>query len=86
MPHKEGHLLVDVVFLFLKHTFNIPLSMVKLLITPWMVYQYTQSLQKIQASFLTQLPERKETAQGFHNEANGNYKTVAEFNGCDRSI
>ena len=26
---------------------------------------------KLQASFLTQLPERKETAQGFHNEANG---------------
>jgi hypothetical protein len=25
----------------------------------------------IQASFLTQLPERKETAQRFHHEANG---------------
>ena len=25
----------------------------------------------IQASFLTQLPERKETALGFHHEANG---------------
>jgi hypothetical protein len=25
---------------------------------------------KIQASFLTQLPKRKETAQGFHHEAN----------------
>jgi hypothetical protein len=35
---------------------------------------------KIQASFLTQLPERKETAQGFHNEANGNFKAVTEFN------
>jgi hypothetical protein len=35
---------------------------------------------KIQASFLTQLPERKETAQGFHNEANGNVKAVTEFN------
>ena len=31
-----------------------------------------------QASFLTQLPERKETAQGFHHEANGDFKT--EFN------
>ena len=31
---------------------------------------------KIQASFLTQLPERKETAQGFHHEANGDFKTV----------
>ena len=26
---------------------------------------------KIQVSFLTQLPERMETAQGFHHEANG---------------
>jgi hypothetical protein len=31
---------------------------------------------KKQASFLTQLPERKETTQGFHHEL--------EFNGCDR--
>ena len=30
----------------------------------------------IQAPFLTQLPERKETAQGFHHEANGDFKTV----------
>uniref|UniRef100_A0A4W5ME07 Kinesin-like protein KIF14 n=1 Tax=Hucho hucho TaxID=62062 RepID=A0A4W5ME07_9TELE len=33
---------------------------------------------KIQMSFLTQLTERKETPQGFHHEANG------DFNGCDR--
>ena len=39
---------------------------------------------KIQASFLTQFPERKETAQGFHHEANGDFKTVTELNGCDR--
>ena len=32
---------------------------------------------KIQESFLTHLPERKETAQGFHCE-------VTEFNGSDR--
>ena len=38
----------------------------------------------IQVSFLTQLPERKETAQGFHHEANGDFKTVTEFNGCNR--
>ena len=38
---------------------------------------------KIQASFLTQLPERKETAQGFYHEANGDIKTVTEFNGCE---
>ena len=31
---------------------------------------------KIQASFLTQLPERKGTAQGFHHEANDDFKTV----------
>ena len=31
----------------------------------------------IQASFLTQLPERKETDQGFHHEANGDFKTVS---------
>jgi hypothetical protein len=29
-----------------------------------------------QASFLTQLPEMKETVQGFHHEANGDFKTV----------
>ena len=34
---------------------------------------------KIQASFLTQLPESKETAQGFHHEDNGDVKTVTEF-------
>jgi hypothetical protein len=39
---------------------------------------------KIQVFFLTQLPERKETAQGFHYEASGNFKTVTELNGCDR--
>jgi hypothetical protein len=37
--------------------------MVKLLITLWLVYQYT-------------LQERKETAQGFHHKANGDFKTV----------
>ena len=37
---------------------------------------------KIQASFLTQLPERKETALGFHHEVNGDFKTVPKFNGC----
>ena len=39
---------------------------------------------KIQTSFLTQLPERKETAQGFPHEANGDFKAVTQFNGCDR--
>ena len=39
---------------------------------------------KIQTSFLTQLLERKETALGFHHEAHGDFKTLMEFNGCDR--
>ena len=39
---------------------------------------------KIQVSFLTQLPERKETAQGFYHEANGDFKTVTVLHGCDR--
>jgi hypothetical protein len=39
---------------------------------------------KIQTIFLTQLLEMKETTQGFHHEANGDFKTVTEFNGCDR--
>ena len=29
---------------------------------------------KIQVSFLTQLPERKKSAQGFHHEANVDFK------------
>jgi hypothetical protein len=32
-----------------------------------------QATTKIQASFLTQFLERKETAQGFHHEANGDF-------------
>jgi hypothetical protein len=59
-----------------KQTLNIHLSMVKLLIPLWVVYQYTQSLKEIKASILTQLPKRKETAQGFHPEDNGDLKTV----------
>ena len=39
---------------------------------------------KIHVSFLTQLPERKETAQPFHHEAHDDFKTVREFNGCYR--
>ena len=31
-----------------------------------------------------QLTERKETAQEFYHEANGDFKTVTEFNGCDK--
>ena len=38
---------------------------------------------KIRTSFLTQLPERKEISHWFHYEANGDFKSVREFNGCD---
>jgi hypothetical protein len=51
--------------------------MVKLLITFWVVYPIHPVTTKIQASFLTQLPERKETNQGIHHEANGDIKTVS---------
>ena len=40
---------------------------------------------KIQVSFLTDLPERKESTQGFHHEANGDFKTVTEFNVCEKT-
>ena len=39
---------------------------------------------KMRASFLTQLPKRKEITQGFSHKANVDFKTVTEFNGCDR--
>ena len=67
MPHKEGHLIADIENPFEHGEVN----------------NYTLdgvSIQpvttKIKASFLTQLPVRKETAQGFHHEANGDFKTV----------
>ena len=39
---------------------------------------------KIQVSFLTQLNERKETAQGFYHEAKCDFKPVTELNGFNR--
>jgi hypothetical protein len=52
------------------------------------VFNYTMNgvslHQKGSCVLLTQLPERKETAQGFHHEANGDFITFTEFNGCDR--
>jgi hypothetical protein len=59
-----------------KQAMNIPWNMEKLLITVRMVYQLHQVTTKIQASFLTQLPKRKETAQKFYHEANDDFKTV----------
>ena len=81
MPRKEGHLLVDgkkrkdIEYPF-EHGEVINYTLDGVSIHPVTT--------KIQASFLTQLPERKETVQGFHHEANGDFKTVTEFNGCDR--
>ena len=60
--------------------------MVKLLITLWSVVSLVSVSiipTRIQASFLTQFPERKETAEGFRHEANSDFKAVTEFNGCD---
>ena len=39
---------------------------------------------KIQTSFPTDFRERKESAQGFHYEDNGDLKTMTEFDGRDR--
>ena len=47
-------------------------------------FEHGEVTTKIQASFITQWPERKEITQGIHHEANGDFKTVTEFNGCDR--
>ena len=44
----------------------------------------TPSHYMIQVSFLTHLPERKETAQEFPHEAAGDFKTVTELNGWAR--
>ena len=83
MLRKEGHLLV---YGGKKQTLNIPMSMVRLwieLLDGVLIHPVTR---KIQASFLTQLQERKETAQGLHHEANGDFKIVTEMNGCDRKL
>jgi hypothetical protein len=37
---------------------------------------------KIHVSFLTQLPDRKDIAQGFHHKANGDFKIVTELSLC----
>lgn len=63
-------------------TFNIPFKhgeFINDILDGVSIYPVTT---KIQVSFLTQLPERKDTAQGFHYEANGDFKT--EFNRSGR--
>jgi hypothetical protein len=58
-----------------KQTLNILLSMVKLLITLWMVYQYTQSLQRYRH------PSELSWQRGRKPLSNGDFKT--QFNSCD---
>ena len=66
MPQKEGHLLVNG-YNFKKQTLNIPFEHAEVInYTLDGVSIYPLST-KMQASFLTQLQERKETAQGFHH-------------------
>ena len=74
MPRKEWHRLVDK---------NAKKADFEYLIKHGEVLHYTLDgvsihsvATKIQASFLTQLPERKETAQGYH-KAKSDIKTVS---------
>ena len=59
-----------------KADFEYPFDHGDLLITLWMVYQYTKSLQRYRLP--TQLLERKETTQGFHKQANCDYKKLLQ--------
>ena len=67
-----------------KQTLNISLSMVQLLINTLDGVSIQPVTTKLQELSLTQLLERKETVQGFYHVANGDFKIVIEFNGCDR--
>ena len=62
MPHKEGHILVDG---FKKADIEYPVQhgeVINYTLGGVSIHPFTT---KIQASFLTQLPERTETTQGF---------------------
>jgi hypothetical protein len=82
MPRKKGNLLVD----GLKKIADIEYPFEHGEVINYTLYGVSihPVTTKIQTSFLTQLPERKETAQGCHHETNVDFKTVAVFNGCDR--
>jgi hypothetical protein len=67
MPHKEGHLLIDDIEYPFEHGEVIHYTLDGVSIHP-----VTTKIQ----SFLTQLRERKETAQGFHYKANGDLKQL----------
>jgi hypothetical protein len=83
MPCKEGHLLV-VKRKVKKTDTEYPFQHGKVINYTLDGVSIHPVTTKIQGAFLTQLPERKETTQGFHHKANGEFKTVTEFNGCDR--
>jgi hypothetical protein len=83
MPRNERHLLVDDEKISKNLILNIPFGhseVINYTLDGVSIHSVTT---KIQTSFLTQLPERKETVQGFHHEANGDLKTVPEFNLLD---
>jgi hypothetical protein len=49
------------------------------------VFNYTLDGVSVTTSvFPNSVLARKEIAQGFQHKANGDFKTVPEFNGCDR--
>ena len=83
MPCKEGQLFVD--------GKNLKKAYIEYIFEHGEVTNYTFDgasihpvTTKIQASFLSKLPEKKETIHGFHHEANGDFITVTELYGCDR--
>jgi hypothetical protein len=83
MSRKERHLLVDR-SIFFKVDNEYPFEHGEVINYPLDGVSIHPVTTNIQASFLTTLPGRKQTAQGFHHEANVDFKTITEFNGCDR--
>ena len=71
MPGKEGHLLVDKKKAAIEYLFEHG-EVINYTLDGVSIHLVTT---KIQPSFLTQFLERKETTQGLHHEANGDFKT-----------
>jgi hypothetical protein len=74
MSHKEGHLMVDGVKHFFKVDIKYPFEHGEVINYTLDVVLILPVTTKTHVSFLTHLSER----------SNGDYKTVTEFNGCDR--
>ena len=73
MPRKEGHLLIDGKK---KSIIEYPFEhgeVINYILDGVSIHTVTT---KIQASFLTQLLERKQKAQGFHHDANHDFKSL----------